>query len=332
MKNMLKALVVLCLIAASLSPCTAVVQYTYKQFDIMPGFTSTAALDINNRGDIVGTTYSPDHTLHAFYRNYYTGKVYDLGEGCAYGINNIGQVVGCSYASGGNAFIWSEKDGFTYLGIGAGFAINDSGQVVGMFCPDNGYNRAAFWDSNGELTDLSPLFGYMESYAYGINKYGEVCGYGSVGMGNACYWSKSYGARHLETLPGGWFSNAHDINDQGIIVGSSVINGTDEYITSWDHNGHIQPISNNRVASYAMRSMGINNSGQIAANCYLWDTDGSRFTLPGSGYAREINDSGWIVGEINSRATIWTPVPEPSSLLALVGGVSCIGFFARRRK
>ncbi|MDO8683100.1 MAG: PEP-CTERM sorting domain-containing protein, partial [Armatimonadota bacterium] len=91
----------------------------------------------------------------------------------------------------------------------------------------------------------------------------------------------------------------------------------------------------------------INNAGQIVGQtadkkAALRDTDGSLTVLPGldalaQSQALGINDAGWIVGysfdaSYNSHAVLWQPVPEPSSLLTLAGGLAGLGGFALRRK
>jgi hypothetical protein len=61
---------------------------------------------------------------------------------------------------------------------------------------------------------------------------------------------------------------------------------------------------------------------------------------PDSGWRLEeawaINESGWIVGWGNSghgdRGLLLKPVPEPSSLLALLCGLGGFGGMTRRRK
>ncbi|MDH7602808.1 MAG: PEP-CTERM sorting domain-containing protein, partial [Armatimonadota bacterium] len=48
--------------------------------------------------------------------------------------------------------------------------------------------------------------------------------------------------------------------------------------------------------------------------------------------AYDINNNGWIVGTSGGQAVLWTPVPEPPSILALVGGITGLGGLALRRK
>jgi hypothetical protein len=55
-----------------------------------------------------------------------------------------------------------------------------------------------------------------------------------------------------------------------------------------------------------------------------------------SGYttsqAYDINNNGWLVGTSSGQAVLWTSVPEPPSILALVGGITGLGGLALRHK
>ena len=100
------------------------------------------------------------------------------------------------------------------------------------------------------------------------------------------------------------------------------------------------------TVSYAR---GINDSGQVVGYSYtssgiyhafLWQ-NGSMTDLGTLGgtesYAYGINNNGWIVGESYdasgySHAVIWEPVPEPSSILALLSGIGSLGGAIVRRR
>ena len=113
-----------------------------------------AALAINNRGDVTGTSSLADNVTH-------------------------------------HPFLWTKKTGMVDLdvlpgdNIGAGLAINNEGDVVGASIagadPLSGSPRAALW-RNGQRFDLnslalpnSPL--YLLT-AFGINDAGEIVGFG----------------------------------------------------------------------------------------------------------------------------------------------------------
>src|SRR5213080_4572230 len=178
----------------------------------LPGGSGSAAFGVNDRGQVVGCSYTNfcDPTNGSAFLwtpdvpNGTTGSMIDLGTlpgasgSQASGINNAGEVVGCSYTSfcdptSTDAFLWrpdvpngttgSMIDLGTLPGASGSEAsgINNGGQVVGA----SGANftaRAFLWTpaapngTTGALTDLGALPGSSGSQAYGINNAGEVVG------------------------------------------------------------------------------------------------------------------------------------------------------------
>jgi probable HAF family extracellular repeat protein len=108
----------------------------------------------------------------------------------AYDINDLGQIVGFSYVSGGyiHGFIW-QNGGATDLGmLGVrdtyAHGINNIGQVVGYAGSYSQGYRAFIWDS-GSLIDLNELIpsnsGWVINCANAINDAGQIVGYGTYG-------------------------------------------------------------------------------------------------------------------------------------------------------
>jgi probable HAF family extracellular repeat protein len=119
---------------------------------------------INELGHVVGGTSDSRALL------WINGIEEDLGEGVAYGINDIGQVVG---DFDGNAFLW-EKGMAIEIGTLGGeesfaYDINNTGQVVGASTIADGSLHAFIWE-NGIMTDLG------EGEAFAINNAGQVVG------------------------------------------------------------------------------------------------------------------------------------------------------------
>ena len=101
---------------------------------------------MNDFGDVVGSSASPEGFLHAFV--WTGGTMQDLGtlggsSSSAYGINSSGDIVGCSYipeAQNSHAFLW-KGGGLLDLNslipkdsgweLNEAYAINENGQIVG---------------------------------------------------------------------------------------------------------------------------------------------------------------------------------------------------------
>jgi probable HAF family extracellular repeat protein len=152
----------------------------------------------------------------------------------AWGINNVGQVVG-NVNDGGLAFVWDSTNGMQDLGtLGGGRgaeAINNIGQVVG-YSYTSGLNVHAFlWDSTNGMQDLGTISGYG-SVASGINDFGQVVGSLTTSgeePQHSFVWDSTNGMRDLNDLidsNSGWTLNsAKAINNKGQIVGYGNLNG-----------------------------------------------------------------------------------------------------------
>lgn len=156
------------------------------------GGGTSSAIDINEKGQVVGWSYNSSGDEHAFL--WKKGTMIDLGtlpddtRSVANGINNQGQVVGASYAYSGDehAFIW-DNGVMTDLGTLSGRmslarGINNHKQVVGWSYTSSG-DHAFIWD-NGIMTDLGTLGG-NEADAYEINNRGQVVGMSTLTSGEA---------------------------------------------------------------------------------------------------------------------------------------------------
>lgn len=156
---------------------------------------------INARGEMAGQAQNQRGRTYAFLWS--NDRVRNLGtlggdESAAYGINNLGQVVGCSMASErdasnrftAHAFLW-ENDQMSDLGALAGqtescaLSVNDRGQVVGTNADMKGKfatpTCALLWEK-GKVFDLNTLIpagtGWSLEVAAGINNSGQIVGYG----------------------------------------------------------------------------------------------------------------------------------------------------------
>ena len=112
-------------------------------------------------------------------------------------INDLGQVVGTSQNTSGvfRPFLWTPRKGMVDLGtIGAGlrgqaWGINNSGQIVGLSDVEGTVGHATYW-YKGKVYDLGVLPGYTASSATSINATGQVVGGSSGGVNHrATLWN-----------------------------------------------------------------------------------------------------------------------------------------------
>src|SRR6202045_3412430 len=109
----------------------------------------------------------------------------------ALGINNRGEVVGYSFQGEDyQAFLYSSSDqSMTDVGslggkLNAACAINDSGQVTGYSQDGNGNLLAFIFSRNQPIASLGTLQGASTSEAFGINNSGAVVGDSQSGEQN----------------------------------------------------------------------------------------------------------------------------------------------------
>lgn len=274
------------------------------------GTTSVRAFDMNNSGQVVGVSSTPNGSYRAFiYDGGAISEIGGLGDlSSADGINDPGDVVG-TYKDGLNTRAYLYHNGLVSdLGtLGANFstanAINDAGQVVGSSLRTDGLYHAYVY-ANGSMTDLGTLGG-AHSGANDINSLGQVVGGAQVVMGGSDMHAFLYSEGMMMDLGtlGGWWAAAMAINDQSQIVGSSFT--------------------------------GAGQSAFLFADGVMLDLNG--LIGPGAGWelntASSINDNGEIVGigRINgeTRAYLLTPVPLPGAGVLLLSGVLSLLPFLR---
>ena len=202
-------------------------------------------------------------------------------------INERGQVVGYSYTSsspgacgGGFAlitgsFIWDKKNGMRDLGGFGGTCtlatdLNNEGQIVGSSNLTGDQSYAAFLWENGSIHKLRGSLGGDFAGAFALNGQGEAVGYGYLpdnSTFHATLWKNVKSITDLGVIGSDPCSYAAAINAGGQVVGSSIANCGDEFRaflwedgSIFDLNSLIPPAS----ALYLQNTYAINDSGEIA--------------------------------------------------------------------
>lgn len=154
------------------------------QLDSSGSKSSSAALDINNYGTIVGN--SSNHA--AVWQG---ATITDIGNGLyssAMAINDTGTIVGFSaFSRNIHAVIWSGEKLFDIGALGGtdsiAHDINNSGEVVGISSSSREFDSLAFLWSSGVATDLNDFLssdeisdGWHLTSANSINNFGDIAG------------------------------------------------------------------------------------------------------------------------------------------------------------
>jgi uncharacterized delta-60 repeat protein len=207
----------------------------------LPGGNTSFAYAINNEGQIAGDSLTSNPSITHAFRFNVNGAIEDLGtlggsQSNAFGINNLGDVVGLAYAADGvsHAFLYTDGhmvDIGQVWGPAASMArdVNDSGQVVGYGYFLGLQPRHAFLYSNGKIIDLQTLGG-ISSAAMSINERGQIVGDSNTSSGADHAFVYSNGRmQDLNSLipdSSGWvLQQASGINNTGQIAGTGVVNG-----------------------------------------------------------------------------------------------------------
>lgn len=197
---------------------------TTTDLGALPGYVRSAALAVNDVGQVVGFSSDP-RLVDVRATLWQDGTIIDLdptgSSSIAIAVNNSGQVL---VNGGGGAFIWQNGSRTDLGSLGGGFtdasAINDLGQVVGV---SNGH--AFLWE-DGAMTDLGLVAGGNFSVPPRLNDLGQVAGTVLEGSLESGYFGRTFlwqnGVRtELMRLDGGTESEVIEINNRGQVIGSS---------------------------------------------------------------------------------------------------------------
>lgn len=193
---------------------------------VRSGFVPTA---INNAGWICGLIHTATSNAPALLHNGELTRLVTASTGyggSAYGLNELGQVVG---ANNNRPFVWQDGN-VTFLhtpgGVGRAYAINERGVIAGTGALQRGANRHAVLWKQGRIYDLGGLPGAQMS-ADAINDSGQVLGSAfdeNLGNRGSFIWRPGGSRRALITLfpaNSGWAQvSGVGINGRGQITGT----------------------------------------------------------------------------------------------------------------
>lgn len=331
------------------------VNYQVYQLSPLSSHDFGAAFDINASGDVICGSMGWSYIWNS------SSGFAKIGENqafIAYAINDDGLVAGAT----GDIPVVRAKDGHLInleLGVddplGIAWDINNSGLVAGYI---NNRSTVALWSAEGKIIQTwdGPFGGVgpvvindSGDIAWGTSEHIEHQ-YGHYNDQRAYRWTSDHGVTELPSLPDADIQSqdfvvhnnkAYSINDSGQIVGTS-----GDHAVVWNPDGSMIDLGK-PDAGYAW-AYDINNNGQIVGvinnEAVLWDLAGNCTMLdllPGSmsTCAYAINDAGQIVGYSTAPpenelpyATIWQPVPEPTSIATLLVGLLPVGTMVLRLK
>jgi probable HAF family extracellular repeat protein len=201
-------------------------------------------------------------------------------------------------------------------------AINNKEMIVGLAQSkdDMRYTRAFLWH-DGKLEDLPTLGGKYDD-ARAINQQGDIAGKAQLpdSTMHAALWSHAK-VKDLGSLSKGHFSEAHDINKKGEVVGQAEIAPDGHPHAFFWSRGHMQDLGLFPTGSFS-NAQAINDQGKIVGyadtqkegvHAVLW-SQGRMIDLgtltDDDSLALDINDAGQIVGgsfiaEGQERAFLW---------------------------
>jgi probable HAF family extracellular repeat protein len=246
-----------------------------------PGAASTEGAGINNRGEITGLYTLADGSTHGFLLNAggftnidYPGAPLSFGNG----IGSSGAVVGNYRNSQTHGYLLTGKDfssvdvpGATFTGA---YGVSPDGTIIGRFTDAQNVTHG-YLLSGGRFTTID-VPGATFTGGAAINSNGDIAGrYVSKFVSHAFLLAKppaKYTITDLGVLPGGKFSQATLVNDNGLIAGLANQPGGDQHSILWQ-GAHMLDIGKSGLGGPNNAAFGVNSRGTVLVQAESAATD-----------------------------------------------------------
>lgn len=132
-----------------------------REIDLLPGFTSSEAVALNNAGQLIGVAIDRRTNRRQGF-SYKAGKLIPLSDGSrALAINDAGVIAGESRTSSksmSGPVLWKALTPVALGGCcgGTAVAMNNQGQVIGNIYDQQGRYHAFMWDKTEGLRQIGP--------------------------------------------------------------------------------------------------------------------------------------------------------------------------------
>ncbi len=163
---------------------------------VVPGTNESSAVAINERGQILGSSFRANGSSVGRAFLWLNGTVTDLGELRPIALNDRGQVIASTGWGEGRAILWHGGKRIDLGSLGGRYteavALNERGQIVGSSQTKSGAWHGFLWQ-NGKMVDLGTLAG-RSSGAVAINARGWIVGASTTRAGeHAVLWTPARG-------------------------------------------------------------------------------------------------------------------------------------------